>query len=86
MQAADARLFEAQGRFQRVAVVGFLAGIVALRKTDAFAVYKVCCGNYLNHRFKKLCKVRAPAEPLFSGWNCVPKKLPRESAALNGMP
>ncbi len=35
VQAADARLFEAQRRFQRVAVVGFPAGVVALRQAHA---------------------------------------------------
>ena len=49
VQAACARLFEAQRRFERVAVVGFPARIVALREADAAAADEVRCGNHFDH-------------------------------------
>ena len=49
VQAACARLFEAKRRFERVAVVGFPARIVALREADAAAADEVRCGNHFDH-------------------------------------
>src|SRR5262249_20518365 len=34
----------------------------------------------------KLRRSCAPAAPLFSGWNCTPKRLPRSMAATNSQP
>ena len=54
VQAACARLFEAQRRFERVAVVGLPAGVVALREAHALAADDVRCGYDFDHGVRGL--------------------------------
>ncbi len=52
VQASDARLLEAQGGFERVAVVGFSAGVVA--QSHALAADVVRCRYDFDHNVKGL--------------------------------
>ena len=54
VQAADARLLEAERRFERVAVVGLPAGVVALREAHALAADDVRCGYDFDHGVRGL--------------------------------
>ena len=65
---------EAQGRFERVAVVGFPAGVVALRQAHALAVDDVRCRYDFDHGVRGLGNsvrsARPPARSFRGGTAC----------------
>ena len=72
MDAPEAGFQETRGHFLRAFRIPGLAGEIALGQPDTAAGEQVDGGNDLNHRARKLRRIRAPAGPLFSGWNWVP--------------
>ena len=86
MQPFDAAILVAPGHIERILVVCRFSVIIALCEADTTAVDQVYGRNNGNHSLKKFCKMCSPTDALFSGWNWVPKKLPRRMAALKVSP
>ena len=65
-------------------IVFFFCRIVALRQPHAFASNYVDCRYYFCcHNDRNFLRISSPSLPLFSGWNCVAKKLSLFNMALN---
>src|SRR6185436_2436516 len=72
----------ASEQLQRLHLITRLRVEVALEQAHTAAVTQIDCRNE-QHQFnlRKLASTFAPVLPERSGWNCVPQKLPRRTAA-----
>ena len=83
MQPSHAQILELLSHFERVSV-DFLRVVIAFGKPYALAFDDIYCRNELYHSSRKLRSILCPTSPLFSGWNCVAKKLSFCMAELKG--
>ena len=83
MQPSHPQIFKLLSHFERVSI-DLLRVVIALGQANALAFDDIYCGNQLNHSSRKLWSICCPTLPLFSGWNCVAKKLSFCMAELKG--